>query len=176
VLSCYIYFASLGSFPKLVLNSALVNKHTITVKTHIVGLILNIILDLAVIRLGYGILGIAWVTLGTQGLVTFLQYFLAREYMFSQEREFYTFMVSILFPFFIIILFTISHVVLTSLTVKPFLFVIISLPVQIAVWASVIFLCYRRYFPRDKVIPVIKDFSETISGELRSFFRIMPVR
>ena len=55
------------AIPNLVLNSAIVNKQGINLLFYAIGLAVNIALNILIIYLGYGMVGVAWVTIGSQG-------------------------------------------------------------------------------------------------------------
>jgi O-antigen/teichoic acid export membrane protein len=76
VLAFNIFLMGITMVPNLVLNSSVVNKQTLSTKIWSIGLVLNIILDYVVIVNGFGIVGVSWVTVGTQGLVTLILLYL----------------------------------------------------------------------------------------------------
>lgn len=162
VLSYNLYLASIATVPGIILTSKVVNRQIITTVIYSIGLGLNVALDLFVIYLGYGILGVAWVTVGTQGIVTFTLYYLARKYVFTQIKEFTFFMASIIFPFFISILFFFFHSFLSPIIPSLWLFSTASLITQGIVWGIVIGAGYRRYFPKEKVTSMVKEFANLV--------------
>lgn len=167
ILSCNLYLASMVIIPSYILNSKVVNKQAIFTIGYSIGLGLNIVLDLLAIHLGYGICGVAWVTVGTQGMVTFVLYFLARNYVFIKIKEFISFISFIAFPFLISILFSVFHNFLSSIVLNPWAFGGISLTMQAIVWSVVIWLFYRKYFPKEKVVSVVKEFTNLAVEKLK---------
>ena len=157
VLTFNIFLMCMTMVPNLVLNSTVVNKQTLNTKIWSIGLVLNIILDYAVIRSGFGIVGVSWVTVGTQGLVTLILLFTIRQYMFSEAKEFRTFMCSILFPPFVsfFIYFT-SIKFFVGQIQNIYLYSVCSLIFFGAVWLVVLGLFYRNYFPKEDVVNVWK--------------------
>lgn len=167
VLSCNLYLASIVIIPGIILNSKVVNKQALFAFIYGVGLGLNIIFDLFAIHLGYGIIGVAWVTVSTQGFVTFLLYFLVKRYLFTKIKKFIPFIASIVFPFSVSILFTLFHNFLGFRTTSTYVFVTISLLTQIIIWGLVITIFYRKYFPKEKILKVTKEFVEIFIKKLK---------
>ena len=167
VLSYNLYLGSIAAVPSIILTSKVINRQIITTVIYSIGLGLNVALDLLVIYLGYGILGVAWITVGTQGIVTFMLYYLARKYIFTQIKEFTLFMTSIIFPFFASILFLFFHSFVSSIIPNLWFFSAISLATQGIVWGIVIRVGYRRYFPKEKVASIVKEFTNFLMGKLK---------
>lgn len=166
VLSYNLYLASLVIIPNIILTSKIVNMQKIPTILYSIGLGLNIIFDLIVIYLGYGVLGVAWVTIITQGLVTFLSYFFARKYLVASIKEFIFFLFYILFPFLISIVFYFFHKFLISKISDVYIFSSISFLAQLAVWTLIISVFYRKYFPREKVIKAAKEFTDILNNSI----------
>ena len=145
VLSYNLYLASVVTIPALILNSSIANRQNITLFFYAIGLALNIVFDLLVIELGYGVVGVAWVTIGTQGLVTIVLYYLIRGYIFKDTREFLRFQARIVFPLLLAVPFYFIHNYLDSATSSVWTFAIISLAAQVAVWSLAIGVFYREY-------------------------------
>ena len=169
ILSCNLYLASLIVIPNLILASKVVNKQAICTTIYLIGLVLNIVFDLIVIRLGYGIYGIAWVTVISQGLATFVAYFLIRKYVFGQSKEFVFFLFLIVFPFLISMMFTIFHNLLSLTVLNPWFFGLISLSMQVIIWSMVILIGYRKYFSKEKIINFIREFVGFATGKIKNF-------
>jgi O-antigen/teichoic acid export membrane protein len=145
VLSYNLYLASAAIIPAAILTSSIVNKQSIFLVLYSIGLALNIAFNILVIRLGYGVVGVAWVTICTQGLVTFLLYRFIRSYIFTDVNEFVRFIIRILTPFAITIPFYFIHSYLGSATSNVWTFTGISLAAQVVVWSFVIGIFYRDY-------------------------------
>lgn len=154
--------------PAIILNSKIINRQNIFTLMYAIGLGLNIFLDLAVIHLGYGVLGVAWVTGATQGIVTFALYFLIREHVFTKGDVFTPFIIFIALPFSISILFFFFHKFLGSLGLNLWFFAIISMVVQGVVWSLVIGVFYRQYFPKKKVAALTREFINMAKANLFS--------
>jgi len=167
ILSNMLYLASISTFPNIILNSLVVNKQAFVTGIYAIGVGINIVLDLLVIHLGYGIRGIAFVTIVSQGLVTFVSYFIARKYMIRQKKGFSLFLVQITFPFMISVLFSVFHGFLSATTLNSWLFCIISMGSQIFIWSVVIAVPYRNYFHRDKVINFAKELYGLGTAKIR---------
>lgn len=169
VLSCNLYLVTLVMVPILILQSAVVNKQVLSLKAYIAGLILNIIFDIFAIRMGYGILSISLITVAVQSLVTFTHLFLVRRYIFSKDREFPFFVLYISILFFVSIGFGLFHNYLLNKIANPWLFGIISLPIQVIAWSIIIGVFYRQYFSKDKaskVVKLVKDFFISFQGKI----------
>ena len=167
VLSYNFYLASLVIIPNIILASKIVNMQKIPTIIYSIGLGLNIVFDLLVIHLGYGVIGVAWVTIITQGLITFISYFFARRYVFTQIKEFVFFLFYILIPFLVSIIFYAFHNFLGSMVLNHWLFAAISFITQVIVWTLVISIFYRKYFPGGKVIGITKEFARFVIEGLR---------
>lgn len=167
ILSNMLYLASMATFPNIILNSVVVNKQAVVTGIYLIGAGINIVLDLVMIYAGYGIEAIAFVTIVSQGMVAFVSYFLAREYMVRQRKGFALFLWQITFPFIISVLFSIFHGFLGSTALNPWLFGGISLCLQIIIWSIVIAVPYRNYFPRDKIINIVKELFELGTNGIR---------
>jgi O-antigen/teichoic acid export membrane protein len=157
VLSYNLYLASMGIVPALILNSSIVNKQKISLYCYSIGLALNIILGILVVKLGYGVVGVAWVTICTQGLVTFILYHFIKGYIFRDVKEFVRFQVRILFLFLITIPFYFLHNYLNLVTSNLWTFAGISLATQVIVWSLVIGVFYRDYLSISDIKAVMRE-------------------
>ena len=167
VLSYSLYLSAIAMIPTLILNSSLVNRQRLTLLFYAVGLAVSIGLDILVVRLGYGVIGIAWVTIGTQGLVALVLYCLIRRYVFDTAAEFRKFAVIIIMPFLASLIFYFIHVYLYPVIAGLWVFAGISLAAQIAVWAFVIGVFYRDYVSATEFRLVIKEIRAVIPGSRR---------
>jgi O-antigen/teichoic acid export membrane protein len=158
VLTFNIFLMCMSMVPNLVLNSSVVNKQTLNTKIWSMGLVLNIILDYVVIVNGFGIVGVSWVTVGTQGLVTLILLFTIRQYMFSdsEAKEFRTFMCSILFPLFVSFFIYLTTIFFVGKIQNIYLYGVCSLIFFGVVWLVVLKMFYRDYFPKEDVVNVWK--------------------
>jgi O-antigen/teichoic acid export membrane protein len=159
VLAFNIFLGSIVIVPGVILNSSVVNKQTMATGIWSIGLVLNIILDYAVIRSGFGIVGVSWVTVGTQVLVTLILLFTIRRYMFSdsEAKEFRKFMCSILFPLFVSFLLYLTSIFFVGTIQNIYLYGVCSLIFFCTVWLVVLRLFYREFFPKEQVINVCKE-------------------
>ena len=167
ILSNMLYLGSMGTIPSVILNSVVVNKQAINAGVYGIGVGINIVLDLCMIYVGYGIEAIAFVTIVSQSIITVASYFLAQKYMVTQPREFARFMISISAPFLISILLSIFHGFLVSTTLSPWLFSLVSLAIQLMIWSIILNLFYQDYFPRDKVFGFVKELYWMGTVEIR---------
>ena len=145
VISYNLYLTAIAIIPTLILSSSLVNKQKLPLIFYVIGLAMSISLDLLVVRIGYGIIGIAWVTIGTQGLVTLILYYLIKKYISDTAAEFRKLVTIIVIPFLGCLPFYFIHVYLYPAIASLWVFTGISLAAQALVWAIVIGLFYRDY-------------------------------
>ena len=157
VLTFNIFLFSMVIVPLLVLTSTVVNKQTMTTKIWSVGLVLNIMLNYVVIKMGFGVIGVSWVTIGTQGLVTLILFFAARQYMFDTKKEFRRFMKIIIFPLLVSFLLYLTSMFFERQIPNIFLYSACSLMFFGIVWLVVLGLFYRSYFPKERIINVWKE-------------------
>jgi hypothetical protein len=145
VLSYNLYLMAIAIIPSLILNSSLVNKQKLPLLFYAIGLAISIGLDIMVVRLGYGVTGIAWVTIGTQGLVTLILYYLIKDYVFATAAEFRKNAIIIVIPFLTCLPFYFIHTYLQSIAISLWAFTGISLGAQVVIWALIIVVFYRDY-------------------------------
>lgn len=157
VLTYNLYLVSIVIIPNLVLNSSIVNKQKLSLCSFSIGLALNIIFDILVIKLGYGVVGVAWVTICTQGLVTFMQYCFIKSYIFKDLKEFLRFQIAILVPFLLTIPFYFIHTYLDLATSNFWTFAVISLAAQVILWSLLIGIFYRAYLSINDIKAIMRE-------------------
>jgi O-antigen/teichoic acid export membrane protein len=162
VLSYNLYLASMAIIPSLILNSSIVNKQKISLYCWSIGLALSIIFDILVVKLGYGMVEVAWVTVCTQSLVTFILYRFIKGYIFGDVKEFVRFQLRILFPFLITIPFYFLHNYLNSVTSHLWTFAGISLATQVILWSLVIGIFYRDYLSMSDIKALMREIRMAI--------------
>jgi len=162
VLSYDLYLAAIMVIAVIILTSSVVNKQNLSLLIHGVGLGLNIALDILVVRLGYGVVGVAWVTIGTQGLVTLALYYAARRYMFAAAGGFRRFLALILLPFAVTIPFYFLHEWLPTAVPGAWRLTGISLAAQAALWGAVIAVFYRKYVSRTEIRLLVTEIKKQI--------------
>jgi O-antigen/teichoic acid export membrane protein len=163
VLSYNLFLMAIAIVPSIIMNSSLVNRQKIMLSCYAVGLALNIVFDIMAVRLGYGVIGIAWVTIGTQGLVTLSFYYFIKGYIFKTNREFSRFAGTIVLPFLACFPFYFLHTRLYTATGNLWTFTGISLAAQVAVWALIIGIFYRGYLSAQKFRVVIREIRSMIA-------------
>jgi len=166
VLSYNIYLASVATVAVLILVSSVVSKQKVSLAVHAIGLALNIIFDLLAVKLGYGVVGIAWVTICTQGLVTLTLYYLAKNYMFGNIKDYFRFQIIIWAPFLLTIPFYFFHNYLNLIASNVWTFAGISLAAQVVLWSLVIGILYRDYLSINDIRAIIKEINIAIQGKL----------
>ena len=142
VLSYNLFLIPVTIVPAIILTSSVVNKQKLFLGLYLAGLVLNVIFDIVVISYGYGVVGIAWITICTQGMVTFVLYSLIRDMVFP--TDFLKSLCLIVFPFLCSIMFYFFHNYLYSVGVWEFIG--LSLAIQGIVWGGIIYMFYRDYF------------------------------
>jgi len=164
ILSNMLYLASMSTIPGVILNSVVVNKQALATGVYAIGVAINIILDLFMIHMGYGIEAIAFVTVLSQGIATFVLYFLAWKYMIKQGNELALFLRQTMLPFIISVTFSVFHGFFYSSTILSVWFLsVISILFQVILWYFIILLFYRDYLTKDKIISIIKELYELAS-------------
>lgn len=153
ILSLYIFLSALASLPAVPLNSSVVNKQSKLTVLYAIALGGAILLDLALIRMGFGKTAIAAATIFTQIILTVCIYRLAKRCITRESGEFAKLMAKIFAPFAICALFTLFNC-FEPWENQAIPHYIISLFLQILVWVSVIKLFYCEYFPRHKFIEI----------------------
>ncbi len=164
VLSYNLYLMAIAIIPTLILNSSLVNKQKLTLLFYAIGLVVSVGLDILVVRLDYGVTGIAWVTIGTQGIVTLILYYLIKKYIFDTAAEFSRFVILLALPFLASFPFYFLHVYLDEAITSLWAFAGISLAAQIAMWALVISIFYRDYVSASQFRFVIHEIRAALPG------------
>ena len=150
VLSYNIFLAAMVVIPNLILNSAIVSKQKYVLIFYAIGLIINTVVNIFIVNLGYGVVGVAWVTVASQGLMTLGIYAATRRYMFIDNKEYLRLQVKMWLPFLITLGFFFFHRYLeANFGLRGFTG--ISLAVQVVVWGAVIALFYRDYISGKEV-------------------------
>jgi len=164
ILSNMLYLTSMATVPNIILNSVVVNKQVFVTSINAIGTGINIILDLFIIYVGYGIEAIALVTVVSQGVATFVLYFIARKYIIKQRDKFTLFLRQIILPFIISVIFSVFHGFFYSSTILSSWFLsIISIFFQIIIWTFVILFFYGDYITKDKIVGIVKELYELAS-------------
>jgi O-antigen/teichoic acid export membrane protein len=163
VLSYNLYLMAIAIIPSLILNSSMINKQKLSFIFYAIGLALNIGFDILVINLGYGIVGVAWVTICTQGLVTLILYYLIRTYIFKTPGQFIRFAAFSILPFLCCLPFYFIHTYLYAAVDSMWTFTGITLAAQIVLWALIIGVFYRGYLSITELRVIIREIRNTIS-------------
>ena len=163
VLSYNLYFIMIGIIPALVLNSSLINKQKLTLYCFSVGLALNIIFDILVIKLGYGVIGVTLVTVCTQGLVSFILYYFVKGYVFRDTKQFLIFLLRIIVPFMIAVPFYFLHTYLDVIAPNFWVFIGVSLAAQLVTWTLLIGIFYRNYLSATDIKILAKEIKMLVT-------------
>jgi O-antigen/teichoic acid export membrane protein len=162
-LSYNIYLMAITLIPNLVLSSSIINKQNIVLILYVIGLALNIALNILVIKLGYGIVGVAWVMIGSQFLVSLMIFYFSRHYIFSDNKEYLRLQLKIFLPFIVSLGFFFLHRYLESAFGLRGFFGI-SLAAQAVVWGLLIVCFYRDYLSVREIKALIAD----IKGDIKT--------
>jgi O-antigen/teichoic acid export membrane protein len=162
VLSYNLFLMAIAIVPTIILNSSLVNKQKIMLGCYAIGLVLNIGFDILAVRLGYGVIGIAWVTIGTQGLVTLFFYYFIKDYLFKTNVEFTRFAAIIILPFLACFPFYFLHNYLYAAMGSLWVFTGISLAAQLVVWSLIIGIFYRGYVSIKEFRAIMNEINAVI--------------
>lgn len=163
VLSYNLYLMAIAIIPGLILNSSLVNKQRLSLFFYSIGLAFNIGFDILVIKLGYGVIGVAWVTICTQGIVTLILYYLIRNYIYKNPGEFPRFAAVLLMPFVFCLPFYFLHTYLYSTVDSMWVFTGITLAAQIIIWSVIIRVFYRGYVSINELRVIINEIRAAVS-------------
>jgi Na+-driven multidrug efflux pump len=137
-----------------------VNRQRITLIFYAIGLVINIIFNILVIKLGYGVVGVAWVTVGSQGLMTLAIYYFTRNYMFIDKTDYLKLQARILIPFLVSIFFYFFHEYLGSSAPNKWAFIGISLAAQVILWGLLIGSFYRDYLSIKEIKAVVAQIKD----------------
>jgi O-antigen/teichoic acid export membrane protein len=173
VLSYNLYLMATAIIPTLILNSSLVNKQKLTLLFYAIGLAVSAGLDVLVVKLGYGVVSIAWVTIGTRGLVTLILYGIVKKYIFETATDFRKFAIMIVIPLAASLPFYFLHVYLNDVITSLWALAGISLAAQAVAWSIVIVVFYRSYVSAREIRLVIQEIRAAIPGTHRDESNLM---
>jgi len=162
VLSLSFFLVTTYAFANTILVSPMVNRQNLSVKLNAVGLGLNAVLDIAAVKLGYGMVGIAWGTIISQGLMILMFFYVCREYMFKNVKEYTVFMWQILLPLTVGIGFIFFHEYIQIAVVTPWKVIGYSFTLQVAVWTFLVLCFYNSYLPIKSLRLMIKSVCKKI--------------
>jgi O-antigen/teichoic acid export membrane protein len=144
ILSYNIFLAAMVVIPNLILNSEIVSKQKRVLIFYTIGLIINTVVNIFIVNLGYGVVGVAWVTVASQGLMTLAIYWTTCQYMFIDQKEYLRLQAKMWFPFLITLGFFFFHQYLErSFGLRGVIG--ISVAAQLVVWGVFIPIFYRDY-------------------------------
>ena len=104
--------------------------------------------------MGYGIIGVSWVTIGTQGLVTLILFSKIRQYICQDTKEFVGLMKRVFFPFVISLLLYLVSIFFESQIHSIFIYSDLSLLFFVFVWINILHFFYQDYFPKEKIVNI----------------------
>ena len=162
ILSYNIYLAAIITIPSLVLTSSIVNKQKTILLFYAIGLVINIVFNILIIKLGYGVVGVAWVTIASQALLTLTVYYFTRRYMFVNKAEYFKLQIKMLVPFLVSIVFYFFHRYLESSFPGIKAFTGLSLAAQAVIWGLLIGGFYRDYLSVKEIKALIAQIKEDI--------------
>ncbi len=145
ILCLSVFFMSIVIIPNIMLASKNINRQNISVITHFIGLAINVMGDIYVIRLGYGLYGVAFVTLFTQILVTGAQFFFSIKYFAIGMKEKCFFLLKVHIPVFIAALLIVIQPMIQMKIKNPLLFLLFGV-IAAGLWFAVIRIFYKEFF------------------------------
>jgi Na+-driven multidrug efflux pump len=142
------------TIPSLILTSTVVNRQNAQLFVYIVGLLLEIGLAVLMVKLGYGVKGVALAAIGVQAVITIASYILVHKHIFERDEGSKGFYALLLLPLVIASSFYFFHEYISTHVVGISPFCGLSAIAQIAAWGLVIYVFYREYVS----LRVIKPF------------------
>ena len=107
---------------------------------------INLVLDLVAIKLGYGIVGIAIATVLSQVFSTTLMNIKSSTYLFEHEREFLSHFIKIMSPFLITIAITLTHwMAIKHWNIELPYLLAGSVAGQLVIWYFFVIIFYKEY-------------------------------
>jgi O-antigen/teichoic acid export membrane protein len=164
MLSLFLIAASINIVPSLILNSKRVNKQKISLVTYIVALTICFIADTIVVKLGYGIIGVAFVTVLTQFILSVGSYFLVRKHIFNGNKDLSQNILYVILPITIAVIFTILNNLLINQWRNPIGLSITSIASQIIIWTIVIKMFYKKHIPKDGILSFVFNFGKPVKN------------
>lgn len=164
VLAFNIFMMSLSIIPGVVLTSTVVNRQRFSALVWGMGLAVAFVLDYFAIATGSGILGVSLATVASQIFITAILFYSIRDYIFRERNDFSRFVLKIISPVLISILFFAITLLLGRCTQDPILFTAVSSAILVTIWLLVIRVFYRDYFPKEKILRGLKKPLSLISS------------
>lgn len=146
ILVFQLFWESIEKFPEILLTSSRVDRQKIVMYVWAFCLAVNIVLDIAAVMLGFGIIGIAAATTLTQGISTMFMYQLSSKFLFDSKADFFRFLFRLVLPFAVPLCFTVLHWNAIGRVSLPIL-VLASFLLQLLVWLVVVYRNYSEYVP-----------------------------
>jgi O-antigen/teichoic acid export membrane protein len=145
ILSYNIYLVTIVTVPNLILSSSVINRQNVNLLVYVVGLVLQVSLSILVVKLGYGIAGVALTVTCVQGFIALVLYYITRSNMFTDLREVLKYGFLIILPLVVAGSFYFLHSFLGGYLYSRFEFAGLSLIAQVVVWSLVLVIFYREY-------------------------------
>lgn len=162
-------WSSVGMFPHYILISARVNKQKFVNVFWGIVLVLNILFDYIVVKLGFGLEGIAITTSSFTLILTIGLYLLSEKYFFYYKKDFVLFLKKILFPLLVVITIIFFHwFTLKYFTINLIIFILISLSLQIVLWYIIINKFYKEYINKELIINLFTSFIKYLKKYLKN--------
>ena len=92
-------------------------------------------------------------------------------YMFDEENKPFDFVGLISIPFLVSVLFSVFHIYIYTGSFGLWTGSLISLVGQMIVWMFVISVFYRPYFPKEKVVDLVKEFHGIVTDGIKKQFK-----
>jgi len=173
ILILYLFWGTQQGFSYFVLASSRINKQNIMNLFWAGALLLNILLDLAAVKLGYGVVGIAYATTISQAIFTLSLYFISSGYLFYKIKDFLEFLKIIILPFFIPVVLTIFHWIGLK-NLNPLVLTFFSLILQGLLWFIIIRLFYKDYINKKVIFATAREVKNYLYNLIRrKLFKII---
>jgi len=152
ILSNLLFLAGISAIPVIILQSAAIGRERIVSLVFGIGVAVNVLLDLLMVFLGRGIVGIAWVTVVSQGVFTIVFFLLAWRYMADPAGRSIKRLGLILLPFMVAAVFSLAHQLFLNDPASWMRVSVVSLAAQLVVWVVVIAVFYWKDLVSEFVI------------------------
>jgi len=144
--SLYIFWEAMEKFPEIILYSEKVNLHNTVLWIWGSCLVVNILLDISAIKLGFGIIGIAVATVISQVFSTLTMIIKSRKYLGLSGKVFNMYLVKIMTPFSLVFLITSMHwLSINYWNINLPILIVCSVLFQLLMWYLFISIFYKEY-------------------------------
>lgn len=159
-ISLYIFWEAMEKFPEIILYSEKVNHQNTVLWIWGICLVINILLDITAVKLGFGVIGIAIATVISQVISTFIMIIKSRKYLGLSGKVFNMYLVKIMTPFSLVLLITTLHwLSINYWDIDLPILIVCSVLFQLLMWYLFISIFYKEYkkiFSASKYLSLLK--------------------